>query len=159
MFEIRGVAHPPPKRGTRADVADLSVAEVGTTRLAGRPLLNEHDSNERVGTCLTSWRGGNGELRISANVTDKAMQREIVKGRIRGLSLGTDLIGGTDGTVLYRGQAELSVCEEGRRAGTWIDHINGKQVHVHKNFSASALRLAIAAIYPRPANQTIVYNV
>ena len=56
---------------------------------------------------------------------------------MRGLSLGSDFIGDVDGNVLYRGQAELSVCEEGRRAGTWIDTINGKAVYRRRNASAS----------------------
>ena len=64
VFEIRGVAHPPPAAGPREDIADLTAAEIGVQRLAGRPLLNEHDGGKRVGTCLTSWEGRNGELRI-----------------------------------------------------------------------------------------------
>lgn len=141
VFEIRGVAHPAPGKGPRDDVADLTSAEISCQRLAGRPLLNEHDGGKRIGTCLTSWEGRNGELRISANVHDVAMQKQIVNGSMRGLSLGTDLIGAPSGEVLYRGQAELSVCEQGRRNGTWIDHVNGKEVYRRSNASASACRL------------------
>ena len=50
---IRGVAHPPPRRdGGRSNLADLSRAEIQSTDLAGKPLLNEHDASERVGTVL-----------------------------------------------------------------------------------------------------------
>jgi hypothetical protein len=63
------------------------------------------------------------------------MQRDIHAGKMRGLSLGTDLVSDTNGDVLYRGQAELSVCEEGRRQGTWIDTINGTRVHQRANAS------------------------
>ena len=142
VFEIRGVAHPPPAKGVREDVADLTAAEISVQRLAGRPLLDEHDGGKRVGTCLTSWEGRNGELRISANVNDQGMQRKIINGSMRGLSLGTDLIGSMSGDVLYRGQAELSVCQQGRRHGTWIDTINGKNVYRRNNASASECRLS-----------------
>lgn len=137
-FEIRGVAHPPPSQGGREDPADLTAAEMNCQRLAGRPLLNEHQGGERVGTCLTSWEGQHGELRISAAVSDPKMQKQILNGSMRGLSLGTDMVGSVDGKVLYRGQAELSVCEQGRRSGTWIDTINGKNVYKRRNASASA---------------------
>ena len=119
-FQIRGVAHPAPGRGGgRSHPADLTAAEIQTTNIAGAPLLNEHERGARVGTCLTSWEGKRGELRIAANVHCPSMQKQIANGSMRGLSLGTDLVSDTSGKVLYRGQAELSVCEAGRRAGTW----------------------------------------
>lgn len=140
-MRIEGTAHPRPSV-TRKHAADLSPAEIGTTQLAGRPVLNEHQHGKRVGTCLASWEGRNGELRISAHVHDQKMQRQIRSGEMRGLSLGTDMIGDTEGGVLYRGQNELSVCEEGRRAGTWIDHVDGTRVFRRHNASArESLRL------------------
>jgi hypothetical protein len=137
VFEIRGCAHPAPS-GSRDHPADLNAAEISTTQLAGRPLLNEHERGARVGTCLASWEAPNGDLRVVASVTDKAMQQEINSGKMRGLSLGTDLVSNTNGKILYRGQAELSVCEEGRRQGTWIDTVNGKQVHRRSNASSGS---------------------
>ena len=129
-LSIRGVAHPPPpRRGGRANRADLTRAEIATTDVAGRPLLYEHDQGTRVGTCLASWEGRDGSLRIAANVTDPGTQAQIRSGQLRGLSLGTDMILDTNGNVAYRGQAELSVCAEGKRPGTWIDHVGGRQVH------------------------------
>jgi hypothetical protein len=134
---IRGVAHPPPRRdGTRVNPADLSRAEIQSTDLAGKPLLNEHDASERVGTVLASWEGPRGELRIAANVENAAAQQQVRDGTLRGLSLGTDMILGMDGHVAYRGQAELSVCAEGKRPGTWVDNVAGQVVHAVETFSS-----------------------
>ncbi len=130
FLDIRGTAHPPPPRnGQRACPADLSRAEIQATNIAGRPLLNEHDHERRVGECLASWQGTDGSLRIAANVEDPEAIRQVRAGELRGLSLGTDMILGEGGDVLFRNQAELSVCEEGRRPGTWIDSIDGRTVH------------------------------
>lgn len=133
---IRGVAHPPPSRAGRGNSADLSRAEIQGTDLAGKPLLNEHDASERVGTVLASWEGPRGELRIAANVEDPQAQQQVRDGSLRGLSLGTDMIMNMNGEVAYRGQAELSVCAEGRRPGTWIDNVNGQVVHAVETFSS-----------------------
>jgi hypothetical protein len=129
-IEIRGTAHPPPpKDGRRKCAADLNAAEIASTNISGRPLLNEHDHNAQVGTCLASWKGTDGSLRIAARVEDKEVAKQVKDGKLRGLSLGTDMVMDETGSILYRGQAELSVCAEGRRSGTWIDTINGKTVH------------------------------
>ena len=132
------MAHPPaPIDGTRAGPADLSRAEIQTTNLAGRPLLHEHNAGEHVGTCLASWPGGDGSLRIAAKVNDPETIRQMHNGNLRGLSLGTDMVMDVQGKVLYRNQAELSVCQEGRRPGTWIDSIDGKTVRVQECFSSA----------------------
>ncbi len=143
---IRGVAHPPPGRNGRGNSADLSRAEIKGTDLAGKPLLHEHDSSERVGTVLASWEGPRGELRIAANVEDPQAQQQVRDGSLRGLSLGTDMIMNMQGEVAYRGQAELSVCAEGRRPGTWVDNINGQVVHAVETFSS---RNASKLLLPR----------
>ena len=138
VLQIRGVAHPaPPADGSRREPADLTAAEVRATNIAGKPLLNEHDSNARVGTCLASWQGPDGSLRIAANVNDPKAIEDVRAGKLRGLSLGTDLILDEGGKVLYRGQQELSVCAEGRRPGTWVDTINGRTVLRHSRASRS----------------------
>lgn len=119
-LSIRGVAHPPPPRsGVRANRADLTRAEIACTNLAGKPLLCEHDSGERVGTVLASWKGRDGSLRIAANVEQEHAIAQVKRGHMRGLSLGTSMILGEDGNVALRGQDELSICEEGKRPGTW----------------------------------------
>ncbi len=112
VTEIRGVAHPAPSKFGRGNRADLSRAEIQSTNLAGKPLLNEHSSDERVGTVLTSWEGRDGSLRIAAHVEDPTAQQQVRDGTLRGLSLGTDMILATDGSVAYRSQAELSICAE-----------------------------------------------
>ena len=128
-LDIRGTAHPPPPRnGERACPADLSRAEIQATNIAGRPLLNEHDHERRVGECLASWQGTDGSLRVAARVTDPAAMQQVRDGSLRGLSLGTNMIMDEGGQVLFRDQGELSVCKEGRRPGTWIDTLNGKTV-------------------------------
>ena len=144
---IRGVAHPPPRRdGGRNNPADLSRAEIQSTDLAGKPLLNEHDADARVGTVLASWEGPRGELRIAANVEDAQAQQQVRDGTLRGLSLGTDMILDETGDVLFRGQAELSLCAEGKRPNTWVDTINGKTVHRQHRASRG---LSGAAAAPR----------
>lgn len=129
-IQIRGTAHPPPPQvGGRSNPADLSRAEIASTNISGRPLLNEHDHGARVGTCLASWQGTDGSLRIAANVEDPAAIAQVRAGQLRGLSLGTDMVMDEAGSVLYRSQAELSICEEGKRDGTWVDTIDGRTVH------------------------------
>lgn len=135
-IQIRGVAHPAaPRKGGRVNPADLSRAEIASTDIAGRPLLNEHDANSRVGTCLASWQGSDGSLRIAANVDDPDAIRQVRNGTLRGLSLGTDMVMSEDGAVLFRNQSELSICTEGRRPSTWIDTIDGRAVHEVACFS------------------------
>jgi hypothetical protein len=136
---IRGVAHPPPpRRGGRANRADLTSAEIGGTNLAGKPLLCEHDHGDRVGTVLASWKGRDGSLRIAANVEEAQAIEAVKRGEMRGLSLGTSMILGEDGNVAFRGQDELSICEEGKRPGTWIDTMNGVPCRAVECFSKSA---------------------
>ena len=136
---IRGVAHPPPpRRGGRINKADLTGAEIACTNLAGIPLLCEHDTGDRVGTVLASWKGRDGSLRVAANVTEPSAIEMVKNGTMRGLSLGTGMTLAPDGSVAYRGQDELSICEEGRRPGTWIDTIAGKSVRQVECFSKSA---------------------
>jgi hypothetical protein len=65
------------------------------------------------------------------------VERDIRSGKLRGLSLGTDMVKDTEGNLLFRGQGELSVCEEGMRHGTWIHEINGKRVYEKADFSKS----------------------
>lgn len=139
-IRIRGTAHPPPPRnGSRRNPADLNRAEIAATNMAGRPLLNEHDVNEVVGTCLASWQGTDGSLRIAAQVDDPQAVAQVRSGQMRGLSLGTDMIMSENGEdVFYRGQSELSICEEGRRPQTWIDTIDGKTVYSRENASKTA---------------------
>ena len=136
---IRGVAHPPPpRRGGRSNKADLTGAEIDATNLAGKPLLCEHDHGDRVGTVLASWKGSDGSLRIAANVEEPQAIAQVKKGELRGLSLGTAMTLDTQGNVAYRGQEELSICEEGKRPGTWIDTIDGRAVRQVECFSKSA---------------------
>ena len=135
---IRGVAHPPaPRRGGRANKADLSSAEISATRMSGQPLLCEHDHGDRVGTVLASWKGADGSLRVAANVEDPSAIEMVKNGTMRGLSLGTGMTLGPDGNVAYRGQDELSICVEGKRPGTWIDTIDGKTCRAVECFSKS----------------------
>lgn len=134
VLQFQGVAHPPPGSG-RAHSADLNRAEISNTIMHGTPLLVEHEAGTQCGRVLTSWEGPKGELRVLANVSNPRIEREIHNGTLRGLSLGTDMIKDTEGNILYRGQQELSVCEEGMRHGTWIHEIDGKKVYDRADFS------------------------
>lgn len=130
-----GVAHPPP-RAVRAHPSDLSTGELVGTRIAGLPIHIEHDtSRPSVGHVLTSYEGARGEMKVIGQVTDTSTAARVVSGELRGLSLGTDCVQSMDGNVLSRHQKELSLCEEGRRSGTWITDIAGKRVHEIAAFS------------------------
>jgi hypothetical protein len=136
VLQFQGVAHPPAASG-RQHAADLNRAEISNTVMSGTPLLVEHESGTNCGNVLTSWEGPRGELRVLAKVDNPIVEKQIHNGSLRGLSLGTDMIKDVGGTVLYRGQQELSVCEEGLRNGTWIHEINGKRVYDRADFSKS----------------------
>ena len=137
-LSIRGVAHPPPpRRGGRANRADLTGAEIDCTNLSGKPLLCEHDHGDRVGTVLASWKGRDGSLRVAANVEEPSAIEMVKNGTMRGLSLGTGMTLDGDGNVAYRGQDELSICEEGKRPGTWIDTMDGVPCRAVECFSKS----------------------
>ena len=140
-LQFRGVAHPPPARGGRNCPADLNAAEICTTNLGrngGTPLLVEHDHGARAGRVLASWEGRNGELRVAGVVNDPAAVQSVRSGNMRGLSLGTGVTMDVDGNALMRTQDELSLCEEPRRAGCYIDTLDGRSVRQVEAFSAKS---------------------
>lgn len=140
VLQFRGVAHPPPGHSD-PDIANLSAAEIGLTNLGekgGAPLLFEHDAGRKVGHCLASWEGRNGELRVAGVVTDPTIERSMRSGANHGLSLGTDVVSDVQGNALYKQQSELSVCHEPRRPGCFVDVIDGKSVRKNRRFSAGA---------------------
>jgi hypothetical protein len=133
---FRGIAHPPAK-SQRDHPSDLSAGELAVTNANGLPIHVEHDtSTPSVGHVLASYEGTRGELRVIAQVNDQATARRVESGELRGLSLGTDCVADMSGNVLSRHQKELSLCEEGRRSGTWVTHIGDRQVHSVAAFSA-----------------------
>ena len=137
-----GTAHPraPPKR---AHVADFNNAEIATTDLGrkrgssseftGTPILVEHE-DPKVGRIMTSWQGPGGSFRVLGRVYDKAAEDAIRSGRMRGLSLGTQVIQSqqaaaecsTDG--LHRAVHEVSICEVPRRHGCYVHEVDGQEV-------------------------------
>lgn len=137
---FRGNAHPPAK-GVRDHPSDLSAGELAITNTNGLPLHVEHDTTKpSVGHVLASYEGTRGELRVIGHVTDSAVAAKIKSGDLRGLSLGTDCVQDMSGHVLSRHQKELSLCEEGRRSGTWVTEINNRMVHSVAAFSAKGAR-------------------
>lgn len=138
VLQFRGTAHPPPGVSD-PDVANLSAAEIGLTNLGrngGAPLLFEHNQRQKIGQCLASWEGRNGELRVAGVVDDPEIERSMRNGSNRGLSLGTDVVQDTSGNALYKEQQELSVCAEPRRPMCFVDTIDGKSVRATRRFSA-----------------------
>ena len=110
---------------------------MGKTLQGGTDLLMEHDHNSRVGTVHASWEGRDGSLRVIGMVNDPKAALAVRNGSMRGLSLGTGVIQKMDGTALLRTQDELSLCEEPRRAGCFIDSIDGRPVRSVAVFSNS----------------------
>lgn len=136
---FRGIAHPPAK-SQRDHPSDLSAGELMATQAGGVPIHVEHQTDiPSVGNVLASFEGTRGELRVIGQIDDADTARKVREGSMRGLSLGTDCIQSMDGRVLSRFQKELSVCEEGRRNGTWITHVDDKLVHTVAAFSAKGV--------------------
>lgn len=150
VLDFRGVAHPPAGVAD-PDVANLSAAEIGVTNLTSTPVLFEHDSKRKVGHCLASWQGRDGSLRVAGRIDNPEIERSIRSGRNQGLSLGTDVISDMAGNTLVKSQQELSVCQEPRRRGCYIDSIDGKDIRRRKNFSAGeSLPLSSNAACDKP---------
>lgn len=154
---FRGVAHPPPNPHGRETAADLSAAEIGTTNLGrngGLPLLVEHEHSHPAGRVLASWEGRNGELRVAGVVDDAHAARDVRSGAMRGLSLGTGVVLDAQGRAMGRMQDELSLCAEPRRAGCYIDTVDGKNVRTvacHSKSNAGALRPLALALHHKCA--------
>jgi hypothetical protein len=140
VLAFKGVAHPPPRRdGSRSNQADMSAAEIATTQLGrngGTALLVEHDHANRVGRVTSSWEGRDGSLKVSGVVTDADAERAVRSGDMRGLSLGTSVMQTGSGQRLMIMQDELSICEEPRRMGCWIDEVDGRSVRTVNRASA-----------------------
>jgi len=155
---FRGVAHG-PGRASRNHHADLSAGElvgVGQGGLNGLPMYVDHDTDaESVGNVLTSYVGPRGELRVMGQISDPDIASRVRSGELRGLSLGTDCVQDVDGSTLSRQQKELSICEEGRRTGTWITHLGSQQVHEVANFSA---KRASGEAKLKPPNHRIAHS-
>ena len=138
---FKGVAHGPGSMN-RKHPADLSSGELVAlegSALNGIPIHVEHDTSAApVGSVLASYEGPRGELRVIGQVNDPNVAKQVLNGSMRGLSLGTDCVQDMSGQVLSRSQKELSICEEGRRTGTWITDINGQTVHTVACFSKNS---------------------
>ena len=142
---FKGVAHPRPDPRGRKTPADLSSAEIGSANLGrngGLPLLVEHEHTARAGRVLASWEGRNGELRVAGVVDCPEAARDVRSGAMRGLSLGTGVILDHAGNAMGRTQDELSLCVEPKRAGCYIDSVDGRDVRpvsVYSNKGARSL--------------------
>lgn len=155
---FQGIAHPPAK-SARDHPSDLSAGELMATQAAGIPIHVEHDTSQpSIGNVLTSYEGTRGELRVMGQIDDADVARQVREGSMRGLSLGTDCIQSMDGRVLSRSQKELSVCEEGRRNGTWITHVDNKLVHTVAAFSAKGARRATRGRHAPPCHKHLIIH-
>ena len=144
-LHFRGVAHPPPARsGKRGNIADLSSEEIRELERSetrnmgaggGTDVLVEHDHSSRVGRVDASWQGRNGELRVAGTISDPQAIALVKAGNLRGLSLGTGVTQNMGGEALLRTQDELSICEQPRRGGCYIDTIDGASVRAVSCFS------------------------
>lgn len=164
-LSFKGTAHPPASRnGHRANLGDLSRAELATTQLGkggqGTPLLREHAWSDPVGTVHASWEGPDGSLRVRGTVSEPSAIAAMRAGAMRGLSLGTAMTSGSEGSVLMRQQEELSMCVEPRRAGCYVDEIDGRSVRTvecysNKNRESPPLTLDKAHLPPGPTDPAL----
>ena len=142
-LQFFGVAHPPPNRSGRKNIADLSAAAIGTTKLGrngGTDILVEHDHASRVGSVQASWEAADGSLHVAGIIKDPKAASDVRSGKMRGLSLGTSVIQDMSGNALMRSQDEISICVEPRRAGCYINRIDGQKVRGVHAFSNSSDR-------------------
>lgn len=101
----------------------------------GVDVLVEHDHGNRVGQVQTSWEAANGSLHVAGVITDPAAAQAVRSGQMRGLSLGTSVIQDMSGKAMLRTQDEISVCVEPKRAGCYINRIDGQRVQTVHAFS------------------------
>jgi len=146
-LEFWGVAHPPPNRSGRTNIADLSSAEISTTQMGrngGTDVLVEHDHGNRVGMVNASWEAADGSLHVAGVIKDPKAAAAVRSGKMRGLSLGTSVIQDGAGNALLRSQDEISICVEPRRGGCFINRIDGQKVRSVATFSTSSNRKFLA---------------
>ena len=149
-LQFFGVAHPPPKKNGRNNIADLSAAEIGTTNMGkngGTDVLVEHDHASKVGSVQASWEASDGSLHVAGIINDPTAAQKVRSGKMRGLSLGTSVIQDMSGNALLRSQDEISICVEPRRAGCYINRIDGQKVRQVQAFSNSNNRKCTALLY------------
>jgi hypothetical protein len=149
VAQVVGTIHPPPSRDGRVDIDDLTAAEIRVTNLgdgpATTPVLVEHEGG-RVGRVLASWPGLDGSLRMVASISNPDAEAAIRNGHMRGLSLGSRVHhrAGEDPNTkgrVFQSLDEVSICEAPRRAGCYIETIDGEQTVVAAQASANAKTL------------------
>ena len=156
---------PKKTRGNIADLSRAEISCTNMGKNGGTDLLLEHDHGARVGTVHASWEGRNGELRVLGVVNNPEVEAAVRSGSMRGLSLGTGIIQDVVGNTLLRTQDEvclltvkragpspcltylpkltlhipsssqLSLCEQPRRGGCFVDSIDGASVRAVACFS------------------------
>lgn len=135
-LRFRGTAHPCADP-VRANNADLSNREILTMDLGARgrdgkgttPVLVEH-CGEPVGRILSSYPGRDGALKVAGTLHDESVIEKVRRGEMRGLSLRTQVMSteANPDRPLVRTIEEVSVCEQPRRPGCWMEDIDGKRV-------------------------------
>lgn len=163
-LRFEGVAHPPPNPRGRDDESDLNAAEIASTNMGftidgGTDVLYEHDPSVRVGTVHASWESPvDGALRVVGVVNEPSAAQAVRRGSLRGLSLGTGVTSASDGTTFLRRQEELSLCEEPRRKGCWVTHVDGRPVHGMHRFSCKSSTSSLSAQSAFLALTTLCHN-
>lgn len=138
-MRIKGRIHPPgAPGGRRIEPDDLNSAEIAVTNLGRRtqrnvdnpgpnylPVLVEHEGGP-VGTIDSTWKAPDGSLKMAAVIDDPDVQKQVLKGDLRGLSIGSALQhdpGKSAHERINQVFTEVSVCQVPRRAGCYIEHI------------------------------------
>lgn len=132
-MRIEGTIHPPAPVGgsaARKEIDDLTDAEMRVINLGHKtPVWIEHEAEHGdVGRVTASWRDDRGRMRMAAQITDSNAEEMIRSGQMRGLSIGSTVHHRAgrplDGRLNHTFN-EVSITEEPRRPGCYIDEIDG----------------------------------
>lgn len=141
-LRFEGVAHPPPPSGARTADADLTTGEIEAGNLglptmqhSGSTPINQEHEGPWVGRVLASCPSRRGGLLVEGTITDEAVANKVRSGEMLGLSLGT-AVRSVGGVCVGRSIDHLAVCERPRRAGCYINKIDGKPAPVRMDLAS-----------------------
>ena len=128
------------------EIDDLSAAEIRVTNLGDgdttTPILVEHGGGS-VGTVLASWPGMDGSLKMVASISNQVAEAAVRDGSMRGLSIGSRVHHRPGQSApsdrVHQTLDEVSICERPRRAGCYIESIDGQPTLMKVNASEARM--------------------